>query len=448
MKLVGDACEGIVQVPPLREFFVPDVRNRAPAVLLQGAVSQGAQGRQSASMAESSAERGLLLRTGECGASAGVAGGASGVLEAAAQARKLSCKTAWIHNLLRTRIAPQDEELVLQDIMARQTPVMVGLIAHLTGSVLQDDIAQMTRRLHSGAGPYWARTSRGPPMEKHLIAINRVRRVPHQFSWVDHRLVRGNYLMKATAPAWALHFVLVTVGDEHGLSYYADRTLARLLSLGEESIGEAPPAHRCRCDRSTRHRCIRCSDWRWRRDRLRTLLPDQGRGGVRNEHDADCGRTRAALADCQDGKSQARKVRAQSRRAKTPLPKLDPYPRGDRTADRGASAERDAGLVQAQEQGYEGSYSIVKEYIRRIRPPRTEAFLTLKFAPGQCAQVDWGSFWRGRGGRHRARIEFLCAGARLQPVAARRVYTGSRSGVVFRVTVFQERFFVINAARE
>jgi hypothetical protein len=33
--------------------------------------------------------------------------------------------------------------------------------------------------------------------------------------------------------------VLVTVGDEHGLSYYADRTLARLLSLGEESIGEA-----------------------------------------------------------------------------------------------------------------------------------------------------------------------------------------------------------------
>ncbi len=47
------------------------------------------------------------------------------------------------------RIAPQDEELVLQDIMATQTPVMVGLIAHLTGSVLQDDIAQMTRRLHS-----------------------------------------------------------------------------------------------------------------------------------------------------------------------------------------------------------------------------------------------------------------------------------------------------------
>ena len=76
-------------------------------------------------------------------------------------------------------------------------------------------------------------------MEKHIIARDRVRRVPRQFSWVDHRLVRGNYLMKATAPAWALYLVLVTVGDEQGLSYYADRTLARLLSLHEESIAEA-----------------------------------------------------------------------------------------------------------------------------------------------------------------------------------------------------------------
>ncbi len=45
-----------------------------------------------------------------------------------------------------------------------------------------------------------------------------------------------------------------------------------------------------------------------------------------------------------------------------------------------------------KEQGYDGGYSIVREYVRRIRPNRTEAFLTLKFAAGQCAQVDWGSF--------------------------------------------------------
>ncbi len=45
-----------------------------------------------------------------------------------------------------------------------------------------------------------------------------------------------------------------------------------------------------------------------------------------------------------------------------------------------------------REQGYAGGYSILKDHVRRVRPQRQEAFLTLKFAPGQCAQVDWGSF--------------------------------------------------------
>lgn len=49
-----------------------------------------------------------------------------------------------------------------------------------------------------------------------------------------------------------------------------------------------------------------------------------------------------------------------------------------------------------QEQGYDGGYSIVKDYVRRIRPNRTEAFLTLKFAPGQCAQVDWAALVRSK----------------------------------------------------
>ena len=45
-----------------------------------------------------------------------------------------------------------------------------------------------------------------------------------------------------------------------------------------------------------------------------------------------------------------------------------------------------------REQGYTGGYSILKDYVRQIRPPKTAAFLTLTFAPGQCAQVDWGSY--------------------------------------------------------
>jgi hypothetical protein len=68
-------------------------------------------------------------------------------------------------------------------------------------------------------------------IEKHLLCPERVRRVPPHFSWVDHRLVRDHHLRRADAKAWALYLVLVTVGDEHGLSYYSDGSLGRLLSL-------------------------------------------------------------------------------------------------------------------------------------------------------------------------------------------------------------------------
>lgn len=76
-------------------------------------------------------------------------------------------------------------------------------------------------------------------MQKHIIDSQRVRRVPPQFSWVDHRLVRDNHLMRASASAWGLYLVLVTVGDEHGLSYYSERTLSRLLGVSEEAIAAA-----------------------------------------------------------------------------------------------------------------------------------------------------------------------------------------------------------------
>lgn len=76
-------------------------------------------------------------------------------------------------------------------------------------------------------------------IEKRLLCQERVRRVPPHFSWVDHRLVRDHYLGRADAKAWALYLVLVTVGDEHGLSYYSDASLSRLLSLTGEEIGAA-----------------------------------------------------------------------------------------------------------------------------------------------------------------------------------------------------------------
>ena len=71
---------------------------------------------------------------------------------------------------------------------------------------------------------------------KRILQAERLRRVPAHFSWIDHRLVRGDYLRRADAKAWALYLVLVSVGDEHGLSYYGDGTLGRLLSLSVDEV--------------------------------------------------------------------------------------------------------------------------------------------------------------------------------------------------------------------
>ena len=68
-------------------------------------------------------------------------------------------------------------------------------------------------------------------MNKKILRPDRLRQVPAQFSWVDQRLVRDNFLRHADPAAWALYLVLVTVADAQGLSYYSEATLSRLLRM-------------------------------------------------------------------------------------------------------------------------------------------------------------------------------------------------------------------------
>lgn len=75
--------------------------------------------------------------------------------------------------------------------------------------------------------------------QKVVMCAERVRRVPRQFSWVDHRLVRDGFCRRCRAEELALYLLLVTVGDAEGLSYYGERSLARLLSLPVEAVGAA-----------------------------------------------------------------------------------------------------------------------------------------------------------------------------------------------------------------
>lgn len=64
-------------------------------------------------------------------------------------------------------------------------------------------------------------------------------------------------------------------------------------------------------------------------------------------------------------------------------------------------------LQRIQEEGFSGRYSIVKRYVHKVRPTRKPAYLTLAFAPGECAQVDWGSYGSIRIGEASRRLSFF-----------------------------------------
>jgi hypothetical protein len=74
---------------------------------------------------------------------------------------------------------------------------------------------------------------------KRVLCKQRLRQVPPQFSWIDHRLVRDRHISRCSADALALYLFLVTVADGQGLSYYADATICRLMPL-RHAQGEPP----------------------------------------------------------------------------------------------------------------------------------------------------------------------------------------------------------------
>jgi hypothetical protein len=74
---------------------------------------------------------------------------------------------------------------------------------------------------------------------KRVLCPERLRQVPHRFSWIDQRLVRDGHIVRCGPQALALYLLLVTVSDAQGLSYYSDKTAARLLTLTEAQLREA-----------------------------------------------------------------------------------------------------------------------------------------------------------------------------------------------------------------
>ena len=77
-------------------------------------------------------------------------------------------------------------------------------------------------------------------VNKRVLRPERVRVVPSQFSWLDHRLVRERHVDRCSTEALALYLFLVTVADAKGLSYYGDASVCARLGL------QAPQLHAAR----------------------------------------------------------------------------------------------------------------------------------------------------------------------------------------------------------
>lgn len=66
--------------------------------------------------------------------------------------------------------------------------------------------------------------------KKIILQPSRLRQIPSQFSWLDHRLVRHHHIERISVEAQSLYLFLVTVGDVHGLSYYGEDSICEYLS--------------------------------------------------------------------------------------------------------------------------------------------------------------------------------------------------------------------------
>ncbi|MHC1729295.1 MAG: hypothetical protein AB9866_25400 [Syntrophobacteraceae bacterium] len=76
-------------------------------------------------------------------------------------------------------------------------------------------------------------------IKKQPIYPQRIRRIPSQFSWVDHRLVRDRHIESCSLPALALYLFLVTVADKDGLSYYSDASVMSRLGMDAQTLFSA-----------------------------------------------------------------------------------------------------------------------------------------------------------------------------------------------------------------
>ena len=276
-------------------------------------------------------------------------------------------------------------------------------------------------------------------IDKHLLVPQRLRRPPATgWSWVDRRFLRehGDYLSRE---ALLLYWFLAAVADRHGLSFYSDHTLASRLRLSPPALEQAreellqrdliahqlplvqvlslpSPAVSRRPEpgqglislgelfrqaggrthaRHQEEHAMNVALWAEIR-RLSEIEKLSGRAIARRLH---CSRhTVAAALELQQPPALAARAARQLAgsvpwiRSRTCWPS---YP--------DLSAVRIHEEIARGPQGYTGSATVLRRYLRQVRPARGRVYQEVHYQPAQAMQVDWGECGTSRWARPGAR---------------------------------------------
>ena len=107
--------------------------------------------------------------------------------------------------------------------------------------------------------------------KKRIPQPSQVRRVPKQFSWVDHRLVRLGYLRGRSPHALALYLFLNIVGDVDGVSWYGDERISVELSFSQQTVRQVRAELQKAGQSPMIGRIIKCLPFPMTRQRCRNL---------------------------------------------------------------------------------------------------------------------------------------------------------------------------------
>ena len=101
------------------------------------------------------------------------------------------------------------------------------------------------------------------------------------------------------------------------------------------------------------------------------------------------------------------RLRFEPRRSRPRGSVLDPFkPRITRLLDTHPYSAQQI-FQRLREEGYRGGVTILRDYVHRIRPIKRPVYLKLHFAPGECAQIDWGVYGTVAVGNTRRRLSFF-----------------------------------------